>query len=128
MNTRIYTQVYTHQVQTGDITNENVKIFFKSGLSYLKEKTIKAITINYDTFNIGTTATGYLTLVDSNHNTILYNYPFRDLHGTTKSFPLRLRLFNLKNIELQNSYFFYRNLINPITAGKLFDINFYFED
>jgi hypothetical protein len=130
--TRVYTQVYTFKVDISGNLVANVKKFFASGLSDLKNKTIRAITIS----NTGLTVPGsngqiYLTFVDLNNNTLLYNYPgadLIDLTGGNASNPdrTRLRLFDLKGIELQNSYFFVADA--SIIGSSSFDINFYFED
>jgi len=132
--TRVYTQVYSYSVQVEQGANDSIKHFFKSGLSTLKKKTIKAITVAFQYIGVpGQTDQCFLTLVDSNHNTKLYNYPTEDLMNQTGgNIPVtpgvtRIRLFNLKDIELQNSYFFFTNVSGPI-SGHVFDINFYFED
>lgn len=132
--TRVYTQIYTYKVQVEQAANDSIKHYFKSGLSTLKYKTIRAITISNQYIGVpGQTDQCYLTLVDSQHNTKLYNYPTEDLMDQTGgNVPItpgitRIRLFNLQNIELQNSYFFFTNVTGPI-SGNIFDINFYFED
>jgi hypothetical protein len=110
----------------------NVKKFFASGLSDLKLKTIRAITIS----NTGLTVPGsngqiYLTFVDNQNNTLLYNYPGADLIDLTggnasNTDKTRVRLFDLKGVELQKSYFFVADA--SIVGSTSFDLNFYFED
>lgn len=130
---RIYDRVYTYQVYVNIPANENIKIFFKSGLSTLKDKTIRAISASYYNTIAGQTDQCWLTLVDKNHNTMLYNYPVVDLQDASNTgevdnnFNYRLRLFKLHDIELQNSYFMYNNVTGPLT-GNLFNLNFYYND
>jgi len=131
--TRVYSQIYSYSVQVDQPANDSIKTFFKSGLSDLKNKTIRGITVsNCFIGTPGQTDQIYITLLDRNNNTLLYNYPVVDLLDLTGGNSsninkTRLRLFNLTGLELQNSYFFIVNVTGPI-QGKIFDLNFYFED
>lgn len=130
--TRVYTQVYTFRVEISGNLVANVKKFFASGLSDLKLKTIRAITISNTGLTVpGNTGQIYLTFVDNQNNTLLYNYPGADLidltgGNATNPDRTRLRLFDLKGIELQKSYFFVADA--SIIGSASFDLNFYFED
>jgi hypothetical protein len=117
-------------VNFGQTNNASTPIFF-TGYPVLRKKRIKAIAIN-PVGSPGSTnpsAPYYLTLVNGNGEQLLYNYPMTDLMQTDggSGNPLsRLRLFDLYDIDLLNSYWINQNNISWVISGSIMYLNFYY--
>lgn len=99
---------------------------FFTGYPYISKLNIKAISADLVVV-VGVTFPVYITLVDSNKNIVLSQFPVNDLsYQTVIPGQRRLRYFNLKNIDLLNSYWQLRGAFGTPTADIRFcSIRFY---
>jgi hypothetical protein len=130
-NARLYNEVFTLPVNViGGTTNNISKPYFFTGYPILRGKRIKAISINPngDTAFTASDAPYYVTLVDGKQNQLLFNYPMTDLfqHDAFGNQANRLRLFDLYDIDLLNSYWTNQNNLSWVSSGAVMFINFYF--
>lgn len=131
--TRIYSRTYSIPVEvpTRTLFNSSTKLYLNPA-PYLRNIKVAAIDFQYgENSNIFYTNSVYLTLVDNNNDTRLFNYPVNDLSNNfiagTQSAPYRLRLFKFDGIITENCYFTIStntpaSLVAPVIAGY---INFY---
>lgn len=121
---RIFDNIYSFNVKTGNIV-QGVKYFFDP-CPEIKDKRIKGITIS-NTINLFYTHNFYLTLVDQNNKMLIQDMPLIDLKDSQDNNVFRLRMFDLKNIDLNRSYFYFQDPLASIVAVEtLFKINFYY--
>lgn len=129
-NVRVYNEVFTLPVNViGGTTNNVSKPYFFTGYPILRGKRIKAIGINPNAeFFTASDAPYYLTLVDGKQNQLLFNYPMTDLflHDLFGNPANKLRLFDLYDIDLLNSYWTNQNNLSWVSTGSIMLINFYF--
>lgn len=107
-NVRCYNNIYTHRVivAPGTANNGSSPMYFKASTNLLKNKTIKAIeTVIFQPFpNSFTPAPWYITLVNFNKEILLFNFPLVALSTINESPKGRLQLFNLFDIDINNSF------------------------
>jgi hypothetical protein len=130
--TRIYENIYTFNVSSG-VVNNGSKVYFDP-CPELNKKTIKGLSIS----NYNNTISGgsiplnfYITLIDKKNQIICYNYPLVDLLDASNTLfsQFKLRLFNLYDLDLYRSYYFFSSAI-PLSFPPyetMFKINFYLE-
>jgi hypothetical protein len=133
---RIYENIYTFPVNTkGTIVGDNVKVFFDS-CPEIQKKTLKAISLSYDISvqNGAYPDQAFITLKNSKGEVLIYNYPANDLNDTVNGAlfttqVFRLRLFNLYDVDLSQSYYFFNNVSGPIGNNSqiVFNFNFYLD-
>lgn len=125
-NVRCFDYVYTVPINvvTGVINNASTPIYF-SGYPFLRGKRIKAINVNN---RFGTTYDDtFFTFVDGAKNQLLYNYPASDLlNSSVPTNQTRLRLFDLYDIDLNNSYWINTQNIGWAVTGTILELNFYY--
>jgi hypothetical protein len=76
----------------------------------------------------------FLTIVNRNKETLLYNFPVVDLMDKTSAATpgnivnnnFRLRCFNLKDVSTTGSYVIYNDVQTPAGDGLKLNINFYY--
>lgn len=135
---RIYENIYSFTVNAG-VLNTGYKYYFDP-CPEINNRGIKGISASNFADNMfnGTPALGllysfYITLKDKENNILCYNMPLVDLiDANAKNINyqnLRLRLFNYKNLDLKNSYYFFQSI--PLLAfpptNNLFSLNFYLD-
>jgi len=133
---RIYENIYTFPVSTnGTILGDNVKVFF-SPCPQISKRHLKAISISYDLSKAqgGYPDQCFITLKNSKGEVLLYNYPANDLNDATDFIVggvlnFKLRLFNLYDVDLSQSYYFYSDVSGPIGNNSqiVFKLNFYLD-
>lgn len=122
-NNRVFDGIYTISIigTVGQTVNVSTPQYFQSA-NYLANKTVKAISVTENAFS----ARFLITLVDTSGTQLLFNTPFRDLLQTINGNPNeKLRLFRLKNIDLQRSYYTSVIPFGYATTSNIFNINFY---
>jgi hypothetical protein len=120
-NPREFDKVYTTRFNnTNKGVYKNQKNYF-SGYPFLNSIKVKGISIQ--TLNIQYVYT-FLTLVDKNNNTVLYNMPFGELLLDIIQPKSKLRLFNLDGVNLLNSYWISTTNLGG-SSDPLFTISFY---
>lgn len=129
---RIYNKTYGIPVEVPARTlfNSSTKLYLQPA-PYLRNIKVAAIDFQFNN-NIFFANSVYLTLVDKNNDTKLFNYPVNDLSNNfdlsnVQSAPYRLRLFKFEGIITENSYFTITtntpaSLVTSVVAGF---INFY---
>lgn len=127
---RVYDNTYSLpiDVTVGQIVNSSTPKYF-TGYSYLRGKKIKAISIMPLLVNAPSGLGLMLTLRDGNGKELLYNYPMSDLIVSNVQFgsPLnRLRLFNLYDLDLENSYWSQTQNVGYGAAQRIVIINFHY--
>jgi hypothetical protein len=96
----------------------------------LANKTVRGIVISSYITEAGQIAQGFLNLLDSKKNVLLYTYPLQDLSDSTSQIvgvapkQFFIRQFNLFDIETRASYVVFNQLGGTYT-GLLFRISFY---
>lgn len=127
---RVYDNTYAvpFDANLNLVVSPSVPYYF-TGYNFLKNKTIKAISI-MDVYGINFVAAGMmLTLRNGKGEDLLFNYPLTDLQVggfTTGSNTKRLRLFNLYDIDLNNSYYSQSVTIAYGFNARIFIINFHY--
>lgn len=133
-NARIYDNLYTLPVirQGGKNYTASTPIYFGQN-TFIEKIKVKAISAFTNLVPLNTTGDSYyLTLFDIYGNQLLYNYPVDDLNNTQwqatgySSPTLKLRLFNLENIDLRRSYFISPFNTPSITTFEAFRLTFYY--
>ena len=120
-NPREFDKVYTTTFyNTNKGIYKNQKNFF-TGYTFLNNIKVKAISIQTITVQY---VYSFLTLVDRNNNTVIYNGPFCDLQLDIIQPKSKLRLFNLDGANLLNSYWISTNTLGG-SNDPLFSISFY---
>jgi hypothetical protein len=127
---RVYDNTYSVpiDVTVGQIVNSSTPKYF-TGYSYLRSKKIKAISIMPLLVNAPSGLGLMLTLRDGKGNELLYNYPMSDLIVSNVQFgsPLnRMRLFNLYDLDLENSYWSQTQNVGYGAAQRIVIINFHY--
>lgn len=123
-NVRIFDKIISVPVilAPGTVIQRNVQNYFPAN-PFVSKNRVKAISITNITslFSLDV----YLTLVDSNNQSLINNYPCLPLTTSNALFPdLRLTYFDIINLDLSRSYWVYGDT-TPVT-GNPFNINFYF--
>ena len=110
------------------VVSPSVPYYF-TGYNFLKNKTIKAISVK-DVYGINFANAGMmLTLRNVKGQDLLYNYPLSDLQVgdfSTGSNTQKLRLFNLYDIDLNNSYYSQSVTIGYGFDARIFLLNFHY--
>ena len=110
------------------VVSPSVPYYF-TGYNFLKNKTIKAISV-MDVYGINFANAGMmLTLRNVKGQDLLYNYPLSDLQVgdfSTGSNTQKLRLFNLYDIDLNNSYYSQSVTIGYGFDARIFLLNFHY--
>jgi hypothetical protein len=110
------------------VVSSSVPYYF-TGYNFLKNKTIKAISV-MDVYGINFANAGMmLTLRNVKGQDLLYNYPLSDLQVgdfSTGSNTQKLRLFNLYDIDLNNSYYSQSVTIGYGFDARIFLLNFHY--
>lgn len=125
---RVYDYTYTVPVDvvTGKIVNASTPQYF-TGYPFLRKKRVKAISVMPVLLAGGGAVDIFLTLNDTSGKQLLFNYPVKDLIVTaTGANQSRLRLFNLDDIDLDNSFYIQSTNIGYAVTGRLFTINFHY--
>jgi hypothetical protein len=127
---RVYDNTYSVpiDVTVGQIVNSSTPKYF-TGYSYLRSKKIKAISIMPLLVNAPSGLGLMLTLRDGKGDELLYNYPMSDLIVSNVQFgsPLnRMRLFNLYDLDLENSYWSQTQNVGYGAAQRIVIINFHY--
>ena len=126
---RVYDFTYSVPVDivTGTIVNASTPQYF-TGYTFLRDKKVKAISVMPVLLNLAGGVDIFLTLTNVAKEQKLYNYPIQDLvvTGGGGVDNRRLRLFNLENIELDNSYYLLSTNLGWAVTGRLFILNFHY--
>jgi hypothetical protein len=126
---RVYDFTYSVPVDvvTGTIVNASTPQYF-TGYTFLRDKKVKAISVMPVLLNLAAGANIFLTLTNVAGDQKLYNYPIQDLvvTGGGGVNNQRLRLFNVENIELDNSYYLLSTNLSWVVTGRLFILNFHY--
>ena len=125
---RVYDFTYSVPVDivAGTIVNASTPQYF-TGYTFLRDKKVKAISVMPVLLNLAGGIEIFLTLKNVADEQTIYNYPIQDLvvtfGGVNNN---RLRLFNLENIELDNSYYLLSTNLGWGVTGRLFILNFHY--
>ena len=125
---RVYDFTYSVPVDivAGTIVNASTPQYF-TGYTFLRDKKVKAISVMPVLLNLAGGIDIFLTLKNVADEQTIYNYPIQDLvvtfGGVNNN---RLRLFNLENIELDNSYYLLSTNLGWGVTGRLFILNFHY--
>lgn len=125
---RVYDFTYSVPVDivTGTIVNASTPQYF-TGYTFLRDKKVKAISVMPVLLNLAGASEIFLTLKNVAGEQTIYNYPIQDLVVTFGGVNnTRLRLFNLENIELDNSYYLLSTNLGWAVTGRLFILNFHY--
>jgi hypothetical protein len=96
----------------------------------INNKTVRGITISQYFTEPGQVGQGFLTLLDSKKNVLLYTYSLQDLSDSSSQIvgtvpkAFFIRQFNLFDIETRSSYFNF-NQLGGAPSGLMFRISFY---
>jgi hypothetical protein len=132
-NCRIYDNEYTLPVlRVGGVNyTPSTPVYFGQN-TFIEGKTIKSISAFSNLVPLGVTGDCYyITLFNTKGEQLLYNYPVDDLNNTQYQnanylTPLKLRLFNLKNVDLRRSYFISSFNTPAVNTFEAFRLTFYF--
>ena len=126
---RVYDFTYSVPVDvvTGTIVNASTPQYF-TGYTFLRDKKVKAISVMPVLLNLAGGTNIFLTLTNVAGEQRLFNYPIQDLvvTGGGGVNNTRLRLFNVENIELDNSYYLLSTNVGWAVTGRLFILNFHY--
>jgi len=125
---RIFNKVLTLKFSIKNIAN--LKNYLSYDVSEISNNVIKGISVSYYFTSPGQDNQGYLTIVNKNFETVLFNYPLTDLQDSTNPatgtvLDYKLRLFNLKDISLRDSYVIVNDIFSPALLLDL-NLNFYY--
>ena len=126
---RVYDFTYSVPIDvvTGTIVNASTPQYF-TGYTFLRDKKVKAISVMPVLGNTVATRI-FLTIRNVAGEQILFNYPIQDLvvtGGGINGDSTLLRLFNVENIELDNSYYLLSTNLGWAVTGRLFILNFHY--
>ena len=126
---RVYDFTYSVPIDvvTGTIVNASTPQYF-TGYTFLRDKKVKAISVMPVLGNTVATRI-FLTIRNVAGEQILFNYPIQDLvvtGGGINGDSTLLRLFNIQNIELDNSYYLLSTSLGWAVTGRLFILNFHY--
>jgi len=123
-------RIYTLDVTSDAVIVDQQRIFLPP-FPDIANQTVKGILISDYRTVAGQTDQGFITLLNSKKDVLLYTYPMQDLSDSS-SFALVppvpkqffVRQFNLFDVETRASYFIFNQLSGPL-SGLLFRISFY---
>lgn len=125
---RIFNKVLTLKFSIKNIAN--LKNYLSYDVSEISNNVIKGISVSYYFTAPGQVNQGYLTIVNKSFETMLFNYPLTDLQDSTNPtigtvLDYKLRLFNLQDISLRDSYITVNDCFIPTNTLDL-NLNFYY--
>lgn len=122
-------KIYTLDVTCQNLDDKN-RLFLPS-FPDINNMTVRGIVISDYITEAGQISQGFLTLVDSKKNVLLYTYPLQDLSDSSNTAVVPqvpkqffIRQFNLFDVETRASYVVFNQLAGTYT-GLLFRIQFY---
>ena len=125
---RIFNKVLTLKFSILNIAN--LKNYLSYDVSEISNNIIKGISVSYYFTAPGQVNQGYLTIVNKSFETMVFNYPLTDLQDSTNPtigtvLDYKLRLFNLKDISLRDSYIIVNDCFIPSNRLDI-NLNFYY--
>ena len=122
-------KIYTLDVTCQNLDDQN-RLFLPS-FPDINNRTVRGIVISDYITEADQVAQGFLTLVDSKKNVLLYTYPLQDLSDSSNTLVIPnvpkqffIRQFNLFDVETRASYVVF-NQLGGTQNGLLFRIQFY---